>query len=145
MILVALDDQTRSISLIETVQKHFPNLTILARARGRVEAYEILDKGIQNVYRETFDTSLQMGVDALRALGFRAHQAHRAAQKFRRHDEASLRELAALRHDRGKYLSAAREHIDFLEQTMLQDLTEEDNLKDLGWDAASLRDDADSR
>jgi len=145
VILVALDDQARSISLIETVQKHFPNLTILARARGRVEAYEVLDKGIQNVYRETFDTSLQMGVDALRALGFRAHQAHRAAQKFRRHDEASLRELAALRDDRGKYLSAAREHIDSLEQTMLQDLTEEDNLKDLGWDAESLRDDADVR
>ena len=144
VILVAIDDHARALSLIETIQKHFPNLTVLARARGRVEAYEILETGVPTVYRETFETSLQMGVAALRALGVRANRAHRAAQKFRRHDEASLRELAGLRHDRGQYLSAAREHIRFLEETMQQDLTRPDDFKDLGWDAESLRREADS-
>ncbi len=144
VILVAIDDHARAIDLIETIRKHFPHLTILARARGRVEAYEVLETGVRQVYRETLDTSLRMGVDALRALGVRAHHAHRAAQKFRRHDEVSLRELAALRHDRGQYLSAAREHIRFLEETMQQDLTQSDDFKDLGWDAESLRREADS-
>jgi len=142
--LVAIDGHTRALSLIETVRKHFPHLTILARARGRVEAYELLESGVSHVYRETFETSLQMGVVALRALGVRAHHAHRAAQKFRRHDEVSLRELAALRHDRGQCLSVAREHIRFLEETMQQDLARPDDFKDLGWDAESLRREAGS-
>ena len=70
---------------------------ILARAGSRAEAYELYDMGIDHVYRDKLDSSLQLGVQALRLLGFRAHQAHRAAQKFRRHDEHAVRELAEMR------------------------------------------------
>ena len=38
------------------------------------------------------DTSLRVGVDALRLVGVRAHHAHRAAQRFRKADDAALRE-----------------------------------------------------
>jgi hypothetical protein len=78
-------------------------------------------------------------VDVLRELGFRAHQAHRAARKFRRHDEASVRELAAMRGDEKTYFSAAREHIRDLEQLLLSELEQEDLSRDLGWDAETLR------
>ncbi|MGB5694503.1 MAG: monovalent cation:proton antiporter-2 (CPA2) family protein [Polyangiales bacterium] len=139
VILIALDDHEKSLGLIDTVQKHFPHLKILARARGRLEAYEVLDKGVKQVYRETYDTSLRMGVDALRALGVRGYQAHRAAATFRRHDEGSLLALARARHDQSSYLSAAREHIRTLEQTMLEDVAEEDGFRDVGWDVESLR------
>ncbi|HET6418145.1 MAG TPA: hypothetical protein VFG22_17750, partial [Polyangiales bacterium] len=96
-------------------------------------------KGVANVYRETFDMSLRIGVDILRELGLRAYQSQRAAQKFRRHDELSLIKLAQLRHDRVQYLSAAREQIEYLEKTMLEDLSAPDDFKDTGWDAESLR------
>ena len=139
VILIALDDHTSVMGLVETVQKHFPHITIMARARGRLEAYDILEKGVANVYRETFDTSLRIGVDILRELGLRAYQSQRAAQKFRRHDELSLIKLAQLRHDRVQYLSAAREQIEYLEKTMLEDLSAPDDFKDTGWDAESLR------
>jgi len=93
LMVLAIDDHARLMGLVETVKKHFPHLRILARARGRIEAYDLLEKGVEHVYRESFDTSLRMGVDALRALGARAHHAHRSAQKFRRHDEAALAAL----------------------------------------------------
>ena len=61
----------------------------------------LLDAGVPYVYRETLDTSLRLGADALRLLGFRAYHAQRAANTFLRHDEASLHELTGQRSDSG--------------------------------------------
>ena len=102
-------------------------------------AYELLDAGVEHVYRETLDSSLRIGVDALRLLGFRGYQAHRAAQTFRRHDEEALRELAAMRHDTALYINAARQRIQDLEELMLSDLEDAGDARDAGWDTETLR------
>ena len=49
----------------------------------RHDAYEILDTGVEDVYREALDSALRLGVDALLALGFGSHRAMRSARKFR--------------------------------------------------------------
>jgi monovalent cation:proton antiporter-2 (CPA2) family protein len=139
LLVIATEDHDRVVGIVETVKKHFPNLTILARATGRPEAYELLDLGVEHVYRETLDTSLQTGVDALRLLGRRAHQAHRAAKTFRRHDEESVRELGAMRHDRKSYMSAARERIESLEELLRSEIEDPGTDRDAGWDTESLR------
>ncbi|MGD8868316.1 MAG: monovalent cation:proton antiporter-2 (CPA2) family protein [Gemmatimonadales bacterium] len=139
LMILALDDHERTLSLVRTVQKHFPHLTLLARAAGRPEAYELLDAGVQHVYRETLDTSLRLGVDALRLLGARSYQAHRTARTFRRHDEESVIELAQMRHDRGRYISEARQRIQSLEQILLDELQPRPEDRDAGWDTDSLR------
>jgi hypothetical protein len=100
---------------------------------------------VRHVYRETLDTSLQMGVDVLRKLGFRAYQAHRAARLFRRHDEASLEELRKARSDQKDYFSAVREQINYLEQTLLDDRKLDERDRDAGWDATSLQAEAQSQ
>ena len=141
ILLLAIDDHAKTMQMVESIRDQFPNLTLLVRAKGRLEAYELIEEGIDHVYRETFDTSLRMGVDALRILGTRAHRAHRAAQRFRRDDEAALLALAGMQRDRNQYISAAREHMQLLESTMLQDLAERDAEDDVGWDAESLRED----
>lgn len=139
VMLLAIDDHGKTMQMVETIRGEFPNLKLLVRARGRLEAYELIEAGVDQVYRETFETSLRMGIDALTALDTRAHRAHRAAQRFRRQDEASLLELAGMQHDRKQYFTAAREHMQLLEQTMLQDLEDHDEQVDSGWDAESLR------
>jgi monovalent cation:proton antiporter-2 (CPA2) family protein len=139
LLIVAVDDQERTLNILETARKHFPHLTVLVRASGRPEAYELLDQGAEHVYRETVDTSLRMGVDALHMLGLRAYQAHRAAKTFRRHDEASVRELGQMRHDRKAYFSAAREQIRSLEELLLSELESPGEERDAGWDTESLR------
>jgi voltage-gated potassium channel Kch len=125
--------------LVGTIKKHFPHLTLLARAAGRPEAYELLDAGVQHVYRETLDTSLRLGVDALRLLGARSYQAHRAARTFRRHDEESVVELAQMRHDQSRYLSEAKQRIHSLERILLDELHWQPDDRDAGWDTDSLR------
>jgi monovalent cation:proton antiporter-2 (CPA2) family protein len=146
LLVVALEDHERALAIVETAQKHFPNLTILARAAGRPEAYELLDCGVEHVYRETLDTSLRTGVDVLRLLGRRAYTGHRASLMFRRHDEESVRDLGKMRHDRKAYFSEARERIQSLEELLLSEVEGPDEERDAGWDTESLREEfGDSR
>jgi len=139
LLVLALDRVEKNLELVETAKKHFPQLTILARARSRAEAYELLEAGVEHVFRDKLDSSLRLGVEALRLLGFRAHHAHRAAQTFRRHDEKAVRELATMRHDHSLYLSTARERIEGLEALLRGDLADSGEMRDAGWDPETLR------
>jgi len=140
LLILALDDPIKVREMVDTARTHFPKLTILARASGRQDAYELIDSGLVNVFRDTLESSLQMGVRALRLLGFRAYQAQRAALTFRHHDELALRELAMMRHDQPRYLDTARRRIEDLEQMMLGDLADKGDHRDADWDTNSLRD-----
>jgi monovalent cation:proton antiporter-2 (CPA2) family protein len=141
LIILAVDEHDRVRKILETVRTHFPHLRVLTRVVGRPEAYELLDEGVEHLYRDHVDTALRLGVDALRLLGKPAHQTHRAALTFHHHDEDSVRELGKMRHDRAAYFSAARERISSLEELMLSELTAEGEERDAGWDTESLRED----
>jgi len=140
LMVIALDDPDLVLRVVQTVRKEFPHLRLLVRAQGRVHAYELLELGVIDVYRQTLDTSLQVGIDALRALGPPARQAHRAADMFRKHDEAALRELATMRGDHAAYFSRAREMIAQLESLMEQEMQDSgDANRDAAWDVESLK------
>ena len=85
--------------LIEKARKLFPNLTIMARAENRFDAYDLMDMGVTDIYRETLDTSVRLGIDCLVKLGHRRHSAYRAGQNFIRYDEAALQKLAQHLHN----------------------------------------------
>lgn len=142
LLIVAVDDPEKVLSIARTARTHFPKLKLLVRASGRSQAYELLDAGFEHVFRETLDSSLQVGVAALRELGFPAYQAARAARAFRRFDEASLRELRGVRHDAQAYLNQARQRLRDME-TLLRD--ERDAAarqgSDAAWDASAVRQD----
>lgn len=139
LIIITFDDPEKNLSLVHTVKRHFPHLRILARAIDRSDAYRLLESGIDAPYRETIDTSLRMGVDALRMLGIRAYRAHRAAKIFLNHDEEVLRELARHAKDRKAYLNVARERMAELERLIEADAADPDLDRDAGWDVDSLR------
>lgn len=124
LFVVALDEQASSLRLVETLREHFPHLVIFARAIDRIHAYELMRRGLplEHVYRETFGSSLEMGVDALEALGIDPAQAQRSARIFREHDQNGLRVLAPLFDgDRQVYASTARRHIRNLENLLRAD------------------------
>jgi CPA2 family monovalent cation:H+ antiporter-2 len=145
LLVVALDSPEKCRELVDTARRHFPHLRILARAQDRPDAYGLLADGVEEVYRETFDTSLRMGVSALRLLGYRAFEARRSALLFERHDEAALRELAGMRGDRSAYMSRARERIAHLERVLQEELREGRTEKDEGWETQSLQEEMRSR
>jgi len=104
------------------------------RARSREDAYELLDAGMENIYREALDTSIRLGVDVLIKLGFRKYSAVRAGQNFLKYDEAALRTLAAQRHDQDAYIYTTREQIELQEQLLAVDRDKLPNIHDHAWD-----------
>ena len=140
LIIIALDSPEKCLELVETVKKHFPHLHVLVRSQDRADAYEFMDAGVLNVYRETFESSLRMGVDALKLLGRRSYQAHRAMNIFRKHDNKALKHLAAIRGDRKQYINHAREKILELEEFIEADRQDRTLDHDAGWDVETLKD-----
>jgi len=134
LIVIAIDDEAKAIELVELVQKNFPKLKIFGRAAGRVHAYEYQKRGVMTFYRETLDTSLELGVDVLRELGMRGHQAHRAAQLFKAHDERAVRSLAQYWDDDEAYFKHARQNIEAFERMFVSDAEGKPADADRGWD-----------
>jgi CPA2 family monovalent cation:H+ antiporter-2 len=89
---------------------------------------------VKNIYRESLDTSIRLGVDVLVKLGFRRYTALRAGQNFFKHDEEALRILAGHRHDRDLYIFKTREQIELQEQLLAIDREKVPNLQDAAWD-----------
>lgn len=92
-IVITCNEPEDTLAVVHLCQQHFSHLKILARARGRVEAHELLMAGVSQFSRETFSSALELGRKALMELGMHPHQAHRAQQHFRRLDMRMLREL----------------------------------------------------
>ena len=134
VLIAAIDSPEINLELIDRVRKEFPKLEVMARAKNRMDAYDLLDIGIEDIYRESLDTSVRLGVDVLIKLGFRKYSATRAGQNFIKYDEAALRKLAAHRHDREAYLFNTREQIALQEQLLANDREVSPNVHDDAWD-----------
>ena len=144
VLVLAVDDFSVTERLIEVARQHFPHLRLIVRVPDRAEAYALLNDGVTDVHRETTGTACDMGFATLRALGYRAFQAHRAVQAFRAHDEQGVRALAGKWGDDSSYFSAARARIAETEQ-LIAALDLVDRHFDLAWDNTTLRDEAHGR
>lgn len=141
LLVLALNDAATTLKVARTAKKHFPNLKIFARSFEWEDSYDLYDAGVDYVYREALDTSLRLGADVMRMLGFRAYNAERATQKFLRYDQEALKALAEVRGDRSVYISKVRERIEAMEKVLAADLDESDLDPGAGWDPVSLRQD----
>jgi CPA2 family monovalent cation:H+ antiporter-2 len=135
ILIAAIGSPAISHELVEKAQRLFPHLEIMIRAENRFDAYEFMDMGIKDIYRETLDTSVRLGIDALVKLGFRRYSATRAGQNFIKYDEAALHQLAAHRHDENTYIFTAKEQIRLQEQLLTNDREANPNLNDHAWDS----------
>ena len=135
ILILAFNDHEKTINIVHKVRKNYPHLKIFTRSSGRTEVFDLLDEGVHHVYRDTFDTSLKVGIDALTILGFRSYQSHRVAKTFRHHDEDATHILRHVRHDKKTFMSLARQRIEDLEQLMLTELLDPEEHLDTGWDA----------
>jgi monovalent cation:proton antiporter-2 (CPA2) family protein len=138
LMIVAVDDPLKTYEIVEAAQKHFPHLKIIARSNSFEDAYELIEMGVDHVYRETFDTALRMGTDALIQMGYRAYQVNRAAMSFRKHNERFVREMAKHRKDHTEWIQRLRQRIEDLEQIMTEEMERTGRDKDLGWDTTGL-------
>lgn len=124
LLIVAIDDPEKTLKLVETVRQHYPDLPMVVRARNRVGTYELMDLGVEHIFRETFEASMAAGEQVLRLLGFRAYQAHRARMKFAAGDRANIKHLYRVRvEDREHYFDKTLESEQQLAQLLQAEFT----------------------
>lgn len=139
LLIVAVDDADKSLEIITAAKKHFPKLKIISRANSLSNYKDLMEAGIDNIYREYLDTSLRMAADALSCSGFRNYQVQRAVKKFRRLDEINVRQLTSQDHEEGSFIKTGKQYIEDLEKMMLDDIENEGKEKDMGWDVSSRK------
>jgi len=134
VLVVAIDDIEQSLALVDLAREHFPQLTIVARARNVQHWYQLNERGVAHIERETFDSALMSGRSALEALGFERHQARNLALRFRRHNLEQLRETAPHFRDESKLIAMSKIGRQQMEQFMADERQRKDGLAQApGW------------
>ncbi len=114
-LVVAIDDIDDSLQLVDAVREAFPDLAIMARARNVTHYYDLMDRGVQIIERETFESALLLGRQVLQHLGFGAYRARQAAHKFRAINIAGLARVYPFYKDQEQYVSQVKQGRDELE------------------------------
>ena len=135
VLVVAVDGIDASLKLVEIARENFPNLTIVARARNVQHWYQLNERGVQFIERETLDSALMSGRSVLEAMGLEPHRARTLAMRFRRHSVQQLHELAPHFRDESKLISLARAGRQQLEQLFAQERLDHPPIAPT-WDAA---------
>jgi len=135
LLVIAIDDVEGSLRLVGLAQKHFPNLTLLVRAKDREHAYRLIKMGVKSVFRETLESSLEMSVQALRVLGFGAYRAYRAAHTFKEYDEETVRILAEYYGtDEKDFIGQIRKRVQTLDELFESERIGATRPEDTGWE-----------
>lgn len=121
VLVIAVDEPDKTLDIVHTAKKYFPHLRILARAVDRRHAYELIREKIAGYQRETFDSALRLGIQALTELGVNNQQAEHAGKLFAIHDQQSLTMLASLWGDDKSYGAAVRQRMEDLKQVLQSD------------------------
>jgi CPA2 family monovalent cation:H+ antiporter-2 len=139
LFIAAIDNPEVNLAVVELIKKHFPHLKVLARARNRSDAFELVDMGVKDFYRENMYSAVHLGVDALVELGHRRYTATRQGQRFIKYDEQSIFRLAKKRHDKKAFLMTSMEEIELQEQLLRNDLYAQLGANDHAWESVDIK------
>tara|TARA_R110000796_G_scaffold30896_2_gene82292 strand:- start:9402 stop:11291 length:1890 start_codon:yes stop_codon:yes gene_type:complete len=139
ILISAIDNSDNVIHLTKMVKEKYPNVKLMLRAKNRYDAYDLLNMGVEDVYRESLETSVKMAGDALNHLGFRKYTIYRQAQKFIQYDEEGLRRMADKTKTKEEYIFKAKEEIKQQEKQLEEDLKRGIIEFDNHWDSEQMR------
>ncbi len=139
ILICAIDNPSVTKSVVKLVKDKYPHVELMIRAKNRYDAYDLLNMGIENIYRETLDTSLSLAKDVLSKLGFRKYTLTRQVQNFIKYDEESLRRLAAEPKQDDNYIFKARKELEEQEKLLDADFKRGVVEYDNHWDSEQIR------
>lgn len=134
-IVIAIDDRDKVLELVQTVKKHFPHLRIFARAFDRYHAYQLINLGVADVYREVFASSARLAGDLMVALGKHPYDAHRAVSYFSAYDNRVMHETARHIDDAEALIDIARASRAHISTVLSGDLNRRPTEDDHAWEA----------
>jgi glutathione-regulated potassium-efflux system ancillary protein KefC len=143
VIVVAIDDIEQGLDVVDLVREHFPNLTIVARARNVTHYYGLRQRGVTLIERETLDSALMSGRSVLELLGWQPHAARKQALRFRKHSIELLERMAPHYKDEARLIAIATQGRQQLEELWARERAEQQAgpVRSVEWHAAERDDD----
>ncbi|MEL0642893.1 monovalent cation:proton antiporter-2 (CPA2) family protein [Olleya sp. Ti.3.14] len=139
IIICATNKISVSKAISKIVNDKYPHVEMMIRTKNRYDAYELLNLGHENIYRESLETSLTLAKDVLSKMGFRKYTLNRQVQNFIKYDEDSLRRLASEPKREEDYIFKARKELEqqekFLNEDFKRGIVDYDN----HWDSEHIR------
>jgi len=124
LMVISIHNPEMVSDISRRVRENFPNIHILARARDRNHAHDLMDIGVHEFERDTFHSALHLGIKALISLGYTETKAKRLANAFAKHDVEMLYEAYDLRGDDEAMIGHVKTARELLAQVMQADLDE---------------------
>ncbi|MFO1191030.1 MAG: glutathione-regulated potassium-efflux system protein KefC [Rhodoferax sp.] len=121
VLVLAVDDVTQSLEIVDLVRAHFPALEIVARARDVTHWNQLRDRGVMRVQRELFESSLVSARSVLELLGTSPQEALDIADRFRRHNLALFEQLHPHYKDEDRLIAVVKQGRRQLEEQMAQE------------------------
>jgi len=139
ILICAIDNPTITKQVTKLVKEKYPHVELMIRAKNRYDAYDLINMGIENIYRESLDTSLALAKDVLSKLGFRKYTLNRQVQNFIKYDESSIRRLAKEPKRDDTYIFKARKELEETEKLLDDDFKRGIVEYDNHWDSELIR------
>jgi len=108
VLVIAIDDIDQSVEIAKLAHEHFPQLSVVARARNVQHYYQLHAAGVRHIERETFDSALMSARSVLELTGMEPHAARRQAMRFRRHNIEVLNQMVPLQGDENALIAVAK-------------------------------------
>ncbi|MET0359600.1 MAG: monovalent cation:proton antiporter-2 (CPA2) family protein [Pararhizobium sp.] len=139
LLVVAIDDVERALSIVRHARHENPDIHIIARAYDRNHVYQLYEAGADDIVREVFDSSVRAAGYALQSLGMHPFDVEKSKAVFVKQDNWGLRQLAPLWKEgvpvfeNKDYIARAREIAEVLEQAMMGDRSALHDRTERGW------------
>jgi glutathione-regulated potassium-efflux system ancillary protein KefC len=124
VLVVAVDDVTQSLAIVDLAREHFPALTIVARARDVTHWNQLRDRSVMLVQREMFESSLLSARSVLELMGQSATTAEQITERFRQHNLALFEKLHPHYKDSAKLISVVKQGRQQLEEQIAREREE---------------------
>ena len=122
VLVIATGDMETSLHIAEAAKRHFPNLTLVARARNRRHAHKLMDLGVEHICRDTLLSSVAMSKTVLGQLGMSESKTKDVTDMFLESDERLLREQHAIHDSEEKLIQSSKDTVRELETLFRNDL-----------------------
>ncbi len=119
--VIAIDEIETSVKTAALVKQHFPHLQIFARARNRQHVFELMELGVTHIWRETLASSLELSSALLLEMGTPAEEAKYIVDKFRAHDEQTLKKQFEIHTDEKAVIQYSKQSVQQLLDSVASD------------------------
>ena len=119
--VLAIDDIEDSMNVARHIRLNYQNLKLLVRARDRHHVHLLRDLGVEQIWRETYLSSLGMAYRALRELDISEEDAYKSIELFRDYDEKLLIQQQRIYTDEQKIYETHRNALAELEHLFESD------------------------